>query len=93
MENDMYFFEQYKSGELVSRLSSDVNQAKSAISNNLIYMIRSMIVIVSSIVILFMTNVKLTGLILLLVPVYLIITVQYSRRVKILVKRYQDVQA
>lgn len=91
--NDLYFFEQYKSGELVSRLSSDVNQAKSAISNNLTFLIRNMVIILSNIIILFSINWKLASLVMLLVPIYSILTLQYSKRNKILVKEYQDVQA
>jgi ABC-type multidrug transport system fused ATPase/permease subunit len=84
--NDMYFFEQHKSGELVSRLSSDVNQAKSAASNNLTFMIRNLIIIVSNIIILFTLSWRLTLLIMLLVPIYSIITRQYSKRNKVLVR-------
>jgi ABC-type multidrug transport system fused ATPase/permease subunit len=89
----MYFFEQYKSGELVSRLSSDVNQAKSAISNNLTYMIRNIVLIVSNIIILFTINLTLTFFVMILVPMYAFITLQYSKRNKVLVREYQDVQA
>jgi ABC-type multidrug transport system fused ATPase/permease subunit len=93
MSNDLYFFEQYKSGELVSRLSSDVNQAKSAVSNNLTYLIRSVVIILSNIIILFTISWKLTCLVMMLVPIYSVITLQYSKRNKVLVKQYQDVQA
>jgi ABC-type multidrug transport system fused ATPase/permease subunit len=93
MSNDLYFFEQYKSGELVSRLSSDVNQAKSAVSNNLTYLIRSVVIICSNIIILFTISWKLTCLVMMLVPIYSVITLQYSKRNKVLVKQYQDVQA
>ena len=91
MENDIHFFEQYKSGELVSRLSSDVSKAKSAISNNLTYMIRSMVIIGSTFVVLFTINQKLTWLVALIVPFYLIITAVYSSKKKILVRETQDV--
>jgi len=77
----------------VSRLSSDVNQAKSAVSNNVTYLIRSVVVILSNIIILFTINWKLTSLVMLLVPIYAFITRQYSRRNKILIKEYQDIQA
>ncbi len=74
IENDLYFFEQYKSGELVSRLSSDVNQAKSAISNNLTYMIRSIVIIFSNIIILFTISWNLALFVMFLVPIYAFIT-------------------
>lgn len=93
IENDIFFFEKYKTGELVSRLSSDVNQAKSAISNNLTYLIRNIVIIFSNIIILFTLNLTLTFLVMTLVPMYSFITLQYSKRNKLLVREYQDVQA
>lgn len=93
IKNDMYFFEQYKSGELVSRLSSDVNQAKQAISNNLTFMVRHAVIIVSNFIILCTINLKLACLIMLLIPVYSLVTYHYSKRSKILVRAHQDVQA
>lgn len=93
IKNDMYFFEQYKSGDLVSRLSSDVNQAKSAVSNNLTYLIRNIVIIFSNVIILFTISWKLTLLVMLLIPIYAIITRQYSKRNKVLVKEHQDVMA
>jgi ABC-type multidrug transport system fused ATPase/permease subunit len=93
IKNDLYFFEQYKSGELVSRLSSDVNQAKSAVSNNLTFLIRHTFGIITNLVILFALNWKLAFLVILIVPLYSFITLQYSKRNKILVRESQDVQA
>jgi subfamily B ATP-binding cassette protein MsbA len=93
IKNDMFFFEQYKSGELVSRLGSDVNQAKSAVSNNLTYMIRSIVIVFSNIIILFTMSWKLTMFVMLLVPLYSFITLQYSKRNKVLVREYQDIMA
>jgi ABC-type multidrug transport system fused ATPase/permease subunit len=93
IENDLHFFEIYKSGELVSRLKSDVGQAKSAISNNLTYLIRNLVIIFSNIIILFTLSVTLTFIILILVPIYSFISLQYSKRSKLLVREYQDVEA
>ena len=56
-------------------------------------MLRSIVIIFSSIFVLFTINGKLTCLVLLIVPFYLMITVFYSRRSKILVKERQDVEA
>jgi ABC-type multidrug transport system fused ATPase/permease subunit len=56
-------------------------------------MIRNLVVISASIFVLFSINIKLTFLVLLIVPFYLTITIFYSRRNKVLVREYQDVQA
>ena len=89
----MNFFEIYKTGELISRLGNDVNQAKSAISNNLTFLIRNVINIVGSIVILFIMSWKLTLIVLTIVPIYAFVTMQYTRKAKILVRQKQDVKA
>ena len=86
MSKDLYFFEQYKSGELVSRLSSDVNQAKSAVSNNVTYLIRNVVLVLSNIIILYTINWKLAFIIMFIIPLYAIITRQYSKLNKVLVK-------
>ena len=56
-------------------------------------MVRNLVIIGSSIIVLLSLSPRLTGLILLLVPVYLIISTLYSRNVKVLIKKYQNVQA
>ena len=91
--NDLYFFEQYKSGDLVSRLSSDVNQAKSAISNNVTYLLRNVTVVASTIIVLFTISWKLAFIIFLIVPIYTFMTLQFSKYNKVLVKKYHDVLA
>jgi ATP-binding cassette subfamily B protein len=92
MENDLSFFEQHKSGELVSRLSSDVNQAKSAVSNNLTRMVRNAVIIVSNLAIL-LTLSRLLTLLLLLLPLYSLATLHYTARSKALLTHYQHVEA
>lgn len=91
--NDLYFFEQHKSGDLVSRLSSDVSQAKSAVSNNVTFLIRNVTVVLSTIVVLFTISWRLGFIIFLIVPLYSLMTLQYSKYNKVLVKKYQDVLA
>jgi len=91
--NDLNFFEIYKTGELISRLGNDINQAKSAISNNLTFLIRNLITIFGSIFILFMMSWKLTLIVLTIVPMYAFVTMQYTRKAKVLVRKKQDVEA
>lgn len=93
MGNDLNFFEIYKTGELISRLSGDINQAKSAISNNLTFLLRNVITIIGSVTILFLMSWKLTFIVLTIVPVYAFVTMQYTRKAKILVRKKQDVEA
>lgn len=89
----MYFFEQYKSGEFASRLGNDINQAKSAVSNNLSYLIRNLVTIASNIVFLFVMSWKLSLSVMIILPFYVAVTVYYSKRFKPLVREYADVTA
>lgn len=93
IKNDINFFEMYKTGELISRLGNDINQAKSAISNNITFLIRNIISIVGCIVFLFYMSWKLTFIVLTIVPIYALVTLQYTRKAKLLVKKNQDIQA
>lgn len=84
--NDIYFFEKYKSGELNSRVGNDINQAKSAISNNITFLLRSIVTTIGNICILIFMSWKLSLMVLALVPLYMLITSIHNRKTKMLVK-------
>ena len=84
--NDMYFFEMYKSGELNSRIGNDINQAKSAISSNLTDLLKSIVTVSSNICILMFMSWKLSLLILILIPLYVLVTSLHNRKTKMLVR-------
>ena len=86
IKNDLYFFEQYKSGEFVSRLGNDINQAKSAVSNNLAFLIKNFVTIIANIIFLFVMSWKLTLSVMTILPMYAAITIYYSKKFKPLVK-------
>ena len=86
IKNDVNFFEIYKSGELISRLNNDINQAKSAISNNLTFLIRNIVNIIGTLIVLFVMSWRLTFIVLTIVPIYAFVTLQYTQKAKKLVK-------
>ena len=86
IKHDVYFFEKYKSGELVSRLGNDINQAKSAVSNNLSFLIRNFVTIIANIIILFVMSWKLTLSVMTIIPFYMAVTIYYNRNYKPLVR-------
>lgn len=93
MKFDLHFFEKHKTGELMSRLTSDINQAKSAISNNLTFLIRNILTVIGNIIILVLMSWKLSLCVLLLVPIYIVFGVQYTKKSKVLVRKRQDILA
>ena len=86
IRNDMYFFEKYKTGEFVSRLGNDINQAKSAVSNNLTFLTKNFVTILANIVFLFVMSWKLTLSVMSILPFFIAVTVYYSKTFKPLVK-------
>lgn len=93
IRNDMYFFETYKSGELNSRVGNDVNQAKAALGRNVAFFLRSFISAITNTCILISMSWKLSMMMMVLAPFYVIITMIHNRKVKALAKEYQNVQA
>ena len=93
IKNDLYFFEKHKTGELISRLTGDINQAKSAISNNVGFLIRNTLTIIGNLIVLFMMSWKLSLCVLVLVPVYAFVALQYTKKAKVLIRKKQDILA
>lgn len=93
MKNDLYFFEINQSSALISRITNDVNQAKSAISNNLTFLSRSLVTIISSLIVLLIMSWKLTMFLIAMIPFYILINKFYTKKAKKLVKDRQDIEA
>lgn len=93
VRNDMYFFEQYKTGDLNSRLGNDINQAKSAVSNNITFLLRNLLTIIGNIFVLMFMSWKLTMLVLIIVPIYGFVTMIHNRKTKQLTREIQDIVA
>ena len=84
--NDVNFFEVNKSGALLSRIQGDVNQAKTAFSENLTFMIKSIVTIISTLVVMFIMSWKLTLAVFIIVPIYSLVTILYTIKIKSAIK-------
>jgi ABC-type multidrug transport system fused ATPase/permease subunit len=93
IRNDMYFFEQYKTGDINSRLGNDINQAKSAVSNNVTFLLRNLLTIIGNIFVLMFMSWKLTMLVLIIVPIYGLVTIIHNRKTKQFTRDIQDIVA
>lgn len=87
---DVSFFDQQKTGELLGRLSSDTAVLQNALSVNISMLIRSFVQAGGGLVMLFMTSAKLTIFILLIIPPLGIIAARFGKRVKAISKKAQD---
>ncbi len=87
------YFETHSSGDIMSRLTTDTTLLQSIIGSSFSMAMRSALMCVGAIVMLFATNVKLTLIVLISVPLVLIPILIYGRRVRALSRQSQDSMA
>lgn len=87
---DVAFFETTKTGEVLSRLTTDTTLLQSVIGSSVSMAIRSALTFVGCLVMIFVTNVKLSLLILTVVPLVVLPIVFFGRKVRKLSKDSQD---
>jgi len=93
LEQEVAFFDERRTGELTSRLSSDASILQSAVSANISMVLRNAATAVGGIGFLFYTSPRLTALVLSVVPVVAIGAVLYGRSIRKLSKDAQDALA
>lgn len=84
------FFERVMTGEIISRITTDTTLILSVIGSSVSLALRNTLVFVGGMVMLLMTSAKLTGLVLLIVPLVLIPLVLMGRRLRVLSRQGQD---
>ncbi len=87
------FYETQKTGEVVSRLTADTTQIKSAFSSTASIALRNAVMLVGAIVMMIVTSPKLAGLAGLAIPFIVLPLVTYGRRVRLLSRAAQDTLA
>jgi ATP-binding cassette subfamily B protein len=87
---DPSFFEVTRSGEVLSRLTADTTLVQSIAGVNLSITLRSAISLLGSLVMLAFTSAKLTGIIVVLMPIVLAPMLLLGRRVRTLSRASQD---
>ncbi|KAN0032733.1 hypothetical protein ACTFIV_006653 [Dictyostelium citrinum] len=90
IQQEIGYFDQCRTGELLSRLSSDSQVIQNSVTVNISMLFRYSIQIIGSVILLFITNWRLTLLMLGIVPVLAISTVVYGKKIKQLGKQFQD---
>lgn len=84
------FFEVTKTGEILSRLTTDTTLLQSVIGSSASMALRNALNFLGGVVMLFVTNAKLAGLVLLVVPIVVVPILIYGRRVRKLSRASQD---
>jgi subfamily B ATP-binding cassette protein MsbA len=84
------FFANQRVGELTSRLASDVSVVQTATTGSVTELLRLSLMLVGGVVIIFITNTRLSLLMLAIVPVVIVAAHFYGRYVRRLSTRVQD---
>lgn len=84
------FFETNRSGEIMSRLTTDTSLLQTIIGSSLSMALRSSLTLVGALVMMFITNLKLSLIITASVPLVMLPMLVYGRRVRSLSNRSQD---
>lgn len=84
------FFERILTGEIISRITTDTTLILSVIGSSVSVALRNLLLLIGGMVMLLVTSAKLTGLVLLLVPLVIVPIVVMGRRLRGLSRENQD---
>jgi ATP-binding cassette subfamily B protein len=87
------FFDSARSGELVSRLTADTTQIKSAVGASVSIALRNLMLFIGATAMMVITSPKLSGFVLLAIPLIVIPLVAFGRWVRRLSRNAQDTLA
>ncbi|MCO7520976.1 MULTISPECIES: ABC transporter transmembrane domain-containing protein [unclassified Pseudomonas] len=84
------FFEDNRSSEIQSRLTADTTLLQSVIGSSLSMFLRNALMVIGGVIVLFVTNPKLTSIVVLALPLVLAPILLFGRRVRSLSRQSQD---
>ena len=84
------FFERVMTGEVVSRITTDTTVIQSVIGSSVSIALRNTLLLFGGLALMLLTSPKLTGLVLLIVPVVVVPIIVLGRRLRALSRENQD---
>lgn len=84
------FYEKVMTGEVLSRLTTDTTLILSLIGSSISVALRNFLMLIGGLVLMLFTSAKLTGLVLLIVPVVVVPIILLGRRLRQLSRENQD---
>lgn len=87
---DPGFFETTKTGEILSRLTTDTTLLQTVIGSSLSMALRNLLLLFGGLTMMAITNLKLTLIVLILVPIIVIPVIAIGRRVRQISRMSQD---
>lgn len=85
-----HFFENRRTGEITSRLTSDIASVRGVVSTSLAQFVNQAVLLIGSIVLLFITNYKLTFLMLAVVPIVILAAAFFGKKIRQISTKFQD---
>jgi ATP-binding cassette, subfamily B, bacterial len=87
------FYEKTHSGEIMSRLNADTTQIKAAVSTSVSQVLRNAVMFVGAVLAMIVTSVKLSLLVIVVIPVIIVPLILYGRTVRRYSRIAQDAVA
>lgn len=87
------FYEVSHSGEVMSRLTADTTQVKSAASTAISQALRNLLLLIGAVAMMVVTSPKLSLAVLIAIPIIILPLVAYGRSVRVLSRQAQDTLA
>ncbi|RXZ33385.1 ATP-binding cassette domain-containing protein [Oxalobacteraceae bacterium CAVE-383] len=84
------FFETTKTGEVLSRLTTDTTLIQTLVGTSISLALRNFLLFIGGMIMLFITSVKLTSIIIVMLGLVVVPIVMYGRRVRKLSRESQD---
>lgn len=84
------YFEMTKTGEVLSRLTTDTTLLQTVIGSSVSLALRNLLILVGGLAMLAVTSIKLTGIVLAVVPLVVFPILAFGRRVRALSRFSQD---
>ena len=84
------FFEQNRTGDVLSRLTNDTTQLETVIGSSVSMALRNFLLLIGGLIMLAITSLKLTALVLLAIPFVLVPIITFGRRLRKLARASQD---
>lgn len=87
------FFEKTMTGEVISRLTTDTTLILSVVGSSVSIALRNLLMLTGGLVLMLFTSAKLTGLVLLIVPLVVVPIIVMGRRLRVHSRENQDLIA
>jgi len=87
---DPVFFAHMRTGEVLSRLTTDIQLVDTLLTTSVSYALRNFLTLIGGVILLFFVSPKLTGFVLLIVPVLIVPLFLFGRVVRRLTVQSQD---